>query len=264
MWLAALVSLLCACVCAADLPTDAHVLSVAGYWYVSTTPNQPLVQGASLSAGAEIRIAERYDPTDNIVILDADNQVIQKKCDVENCRQPIVLRRPEPDSFVLTVARSVMTLWRRTPTRYASLISRGGKLRDGVLKLQEGSLDLSPSFRNMDKNHYMLGLKHIDESSGLYLPVDWDTAGGMVAAAGLSPGLYRIELLDPYGEDHASLGEEAWVLVSEPGSYEPNSAAFAAAEQGTKRWGRGVQPEIVQSFLRAYLDALSRQGAAQR
>ncbi|HEV8713784.1 MAG TPA: hypothetical protein VGX03_13270 [Candidatus Binatia bacterium] len=164
--------------------------------------------------------------------------------------------------------KAVMLLFSKQPTRYdrpALTRGKGQDLREAVVRLYDGQVDLSPVFQNLKKDVYLLRLRPIgrDDESKTEDTLDtvifhWDPANAKPLLLNrIKPGLHQVSVLDAYTEE--PLPGEAWVLLSEPGQYEKNFSAFQQAVVLTKQWGEGTERDAVRSFLRAYLDALAEQ-----
>lgn len=98
-------------------------------------------------------------------------------------------------------------------------------------------------------------------------PGKWSTPIGLrtergqpalVAAPGLEPGLYEIDLLRREYDRYQTVAS-AWVLVSTAPGYENAAASFRQAVEFTEQWKGKVERDTSRQFLRAHLDYLAEQ-----
>jgi hypothetical protein len=239
----------------------AHVLSVRGEWVSAQKPHRLITNGDALPPGTEIKPQKTASESDFIVLVDADNHVIQRRCNVDRCNQPLLIAkssRPSPFSQVINV---VAELWRGDEKRYRSLLSRGMVIPDGVLELSDDSLKVCALFAGSQWQRHRIELEplHVSVAArSLQLDVNCDPAQPTgVAASGLEPGLYSLQLLNTGANTSPALGEKTWVLVVRPPAFEQVNSRFTYARGQTLSWKETAGPSVVRSFLRAYLDYLS-------
>jgi hypothetical protein len=79
-----------------------------------------------------------------------------------------------------------------------------------------------------------------------------------VPAPGLQFGLYELVLLEHQNGAYSPTDVTAWILISRPNAYAKSLASYEQAVALTRTWGNEVTPEAARSFLRAYLDELTR------
>jgi hypothetical protein len=173
-------------------------------------------------------------------------------------------------SFMSQVVGAAMALISNEPAKYSSFISRDVDLQEAVVKLNAQKLDLSPVFRNMQGDHYLVRFEKIGKDKRVSdkplkpFPFNWDSRKpAPLLARDLSPGLYRVSVLDvsllePEGANESS-GNEAWVLVASQNEYDKAAPSFNAAVNVTKQWGANVKQSAVRQFLRATLDFITTQ-----
>ena len=138
-------------------------------------------------------------------------------------------------------------------------------LRDSVVELKDGQVNLTPAFKHMNKGTYLLsfqptkGTMESREQAALKPALmNWDPSAPLpLRVDGLRPGLYDLRLLSVQSENHQSTGVKAWILISDDARYEKTTTAFQQGVALTEQWGKEAQPEVARSFLRAYLDSLA-------
>ena len=162
--------------------------------------------------------------------------------------------------------RAVGVLFSRQPERYVPTLSRGrkGNLHDAVVKLDNGHVDLSPVFKNAEKDVYLLNFLPLPRgrsaASLSSIEFHWDPKHPVPVATGsLGGGLYQVNLLEPETEEHELTGIEAWVFLRGPGAPEEAAAAFQEAVALTQQWEKELQQTAVRTFLRTYLEHLATQ-----
>lgn len=143
-------------------------------------------------------------------------------------------------------------------SRFISPVSRGlePELKDGVVSLQDGEINLRPILENLDPGNIRLQFSKADGSrTDALVELRWAGSDNATASArGLRPGLYRVVLL----ADDKPSGTNAWVLVSGPERFSKDAAAFQAAFDQTKKWPEDVDSRAERMFLGAYLESLSK------
>lgn len=247
-----------------------YVLELAGNWYLAGTPPRRLSPDDPLPAGAVVS-AESPRPGDYIVILDNGGDIFaRRRCGRDDdCRQPVRLgttRRSSRPGKLQTLVRSVMTLLLGEHDVYVPLRSRGvgrGLLREAVVSLQGGRLDLAPAFAQTPARDDQVRLREASAPAGTpagaWLGPFRLAAGAGGGAAlprvpGLRPGLYELVLLNSAG---GVVVGDAWVLVTAAPAHAGAAAAHAEARALAESWGEQVTPEGARSFLRAHLAHLA-------
>lgn len=204
-----------------------------------------------------------------LVIHLNDDRVI--RCEVGNlgaCARPLVLGGQSKTRGKFF--RAITYLFVSQPTLYELVMSRGqGEegLRETVLLLDGVQVDLGPVFTTMPRGPYRLRLSPVrdDATRKKFEPFDFDWRPGApskVSLAGLTPGLYRVLLLDTLKEDEPT-GADAWVLVADARKYAQVSAKFQAAAEWSREWHEGAAQRAERIFLRVYLDSLTRPRASK-
>lgn len=246
---------------AEDRPVGAYVLSVRGDWIADTDPHTLIRKGTSLVPGTEVRPATGANEADFIVLVDADNHVVQKRCRVDDCDQALRVSKPVNPSPFSQIIAVVTDLWRSDDKRYRSLLSRGTALQEGVLQLNGTRLNVCPVLVGTKKKQTrieIVPLRPTGASDPLEFEIRCDSAKPTdVAVTGIQPGLYSIELLDGAAGTHVGRAEKTWVLVARSPDFEQLSRRFSYAQQQTLGWKDTADPTVVRSFLRAYLDYLA-------
>jgi hypothetical protein len=245
--------------------TVGFVLNLEGAWVVDDSP--PLKPGSPLYAGRRVRARSRSE-NDFIEIADARGQIIiNRNCREYDCREPINLPRGRAGvlSRVLEVS---MALIYNNPAKFVVLVSRGGELREAVVKVSGEQADMSSVLTNRRSGRYFLrfvpksGAAAGDESKQLGpVAIDWD-AGKLlpVPIKGLTPGLYEVQLLDGQDKEPEGPGTEAWVLFVRPERFGEALRSFREAEALANGWGDSARTSSKRRFLRAFLGHLDSKG----
>ncbi len=134
------------------------------------------------------------------------------------------------------IVTAVMGVFPGHPEKFAQTSVRGSatNLQDAVVDLNDGQLDLRPTFKRMKKGSYVLLFRSADRTKlsgeeGAFkpLPFVWDPSAPLPLRVNrLRPGLYELSLLGGRSEDQQSTGSKAWVLVSDHAHYEQTATAF--------------------------------------
>jgi hypothetical protein len=187
-------------------------------------------------------------PIGAICAVDADPQADWKLSD-----NPSLARR---------LWDAVMPELKDHPQKYMVAVSRGVEegLVEAVVPLQNGQIDLSSAFREMDAGHYRVAISRVgaQTSSGPGATREFQfrpKSRALIDAGAIGPGLYEISLVDQ--ADQAA-GSEAWILVNGPNDYAANAAAFQDASDQSSKLPPEMDPAAERALLRAYLESLSR------
>jgi hypothetical protein len=240
-----------------------RVLDVSGEWRLWENGRDvgkiELGQAVTSMSTARPRSDEGW-----LVIHLVDDSVI--RCEVGNlgaCARPLVLNgRPAGGGRFF---RAIVYLLTRQPELYEIVMSRGrdeDSLREAVVVLDRGTIDLGPVFGTMREGRYHLRLSPAspDPTRKKFDPLvfDWrQGASSKVTVAGLTPGLYRVLMLDEQKDDEPT-GVDAWILVSDVRQFPKVSAKFQEAVEWSREWRGGAARRAERTFLRAYLDSLTQ------
>ena len=164
----------------------------------------------------------------------------------------------------------ISRMWSGIRDRYrgrtVSAISRGDgeNLQEGVVKLSDGKVDLSPIFKNMNKGAYLLRFQHVTKDSagggGVRVRFNWEpTKSSPLSVSGVAPGFYRLSLLDTRTTENEPTGIYSWVLISKAEEYDKVDSLYKETVEMTNKWGNEVSREAVRGFLRASLELLADQ-----
>ena len=140
------------------------------------------------------------------------------------------------------------------------------QLQDQVLKYTDGRIDLSSSFQKMDAGNYLLKIKPVHSDSEPspklgHITFSWDpNKKSPLRVAGISPGLYKIILLEESGKDHDPTGEEALVYIVHENKFQQASSEFQEAESVVEQLSNRMTVDAKRSFLWAALQSISREG----
>jgi hypothetical protein len=244
-----------------------YVKDIEGRWVLN---GQPLKRGQALPARGRVTF-EPSDALRNFITIGDNNArpIIHRNCEnAGECDTPIDLPDAGTDepSFVSELVGTVMGIWYRSGKRGpAAVVSRGGMLKEAVLKLEGDTLDLRPAFANLPRKQYLLRFvpqSHAREVPSLRaVPFNWDPQGpGKLSVKGLAPGAYELQLLSPQEREKLEHGTEAWVLVTTAAHYERALCSYMQAVAITSQWGKDTRPGTVRDFHRTYLLHLAGPG----
>lgn len=236
------------------------VLNVRGNWILNST--QTLKTGSPLPVSGRI---QARDPKsgDYIEIANRIGQVIiNRSCNDRGCGQPITLPADSP-GLGSRLFGAAMALIANDPVRFAVLISRGGELRESVVKIVGEQVDLSAVFANKSRGSYLVRFE--PKSAGTPanakpigpISVDWDPNKlALVTVKGLTPGLYVAQPLSNEDREPLEPGTESWVLFARPEKFDEAFCEFHEAVVTTYQWGESAREDSKRQFLRAALSQL--------
>lgn len=240
-----------------------YVLEIRGVWYVNGNPAATLKRWQELPASGVIRVQSpsRYD---TITIADMRGGILARRDCQANCVDPIRLPpRPAQPTLVRGILQTAMEWLWGSPDRYVAARSRGAELSDGIAKLVDGKIDLSPLLTIQGK--YQLRWRLLAPHQKVE-PVNWSEAIELKPILSFSefrPGLYEFEVLRRVGSGTEAISS-AWILVVLPEQYGDTKDSYDQAVRLTSQWEGKVTPETVQAFLRAHLDELARSRMSNR
>jgi hypothetical protein len=170
-------------------------------------------------------------------------------------------KTPNNKSGTYSVVAAVVPLITRSPDHYVIAAARGLEpdLNECILKLQGEHTDLACAFREMNAASYSVRLESIsNQDVSPVAAVQWSGQGPLNAAfTGLKIGTYRLLTV---GADGEPAGAEAWVLLSDPDHFAPDTAAFDKARKEVESLpSQDTDPRFARITLRAYLEFLANQ-----
>jgi hypothetical protein len=244
-----------------------HVLDIEGEWLLDGRTNQALGKGEELQGGGVIRI---HSPSSYafIIVRYADNQIVKRYCrNRGECDQPILLPRSvqQPSSFLGSIVARGMAMFRRDPVSPSVNAGRSadGTLREAVLQIKDGQIDLSNVFSEMKNGAYDVRLeRRMSDGTALagvasqpmQMQVKWDSGKATTTPAmNLQPGLYELTILEKRGGEYKPTLATAWFLAGNPEQYAQTVVQFSEAARLTATWKKDVSEATARSFLRAFL-----------
>lgn len=241
-----------------------QVLSVSGNWYQSADAARTLTRGDLLEAGSALSLREPSQDA-YITLIDPHNRIVRREC-----RRAAACRRWTPptahaaDSLTSRIIRSGLEGLRHEEETLIDPMSRGGELKDGILLLADGQVNIRPALGRVPPGRYVFEFEAVGgtRSGGARGPFEVTLTSERSTPAvvkGLDRGLYRMRLVDETHERGDDAQGAALVLVSPPETYRKTHEFFSQSRALTDRWGERVEPDLVQRFLRAYLARLSRE-----
>ncbi len=258
---------------AAEPQQIGFVLEMKGDWLVNGAPIKGPGQGLppaaviALKSQKNIRTGEEL----RITIILLNNQSIPLTChSEESCKNarftlPASLNRESPALDRLWAA-SKRLIW-QDPERYVPGLARSGdskseKLRDRVLLLDNDRLSIGDWFKAVEPANYSLVLVDFNREgatrSPAVIPVTWTgDHDATVTVPNLKPGLYGARLM-PAGRSavgQKAIGDDAWVLLSGPGTYDKHSTDYESCAASTSKWE--ASPVGIKTFDRVCMDIIA-------
>jgi hypothetical protein len=236
------------------------VLNMRGNWVLNSS--QSLSPGSPLPAGGRVQVRNPRSG-DYIEIVNRGGQVIvNRSCESGGCGQAITL--PTASRGVGSrLLEAAMALVASDPVKFAVLLSRGGELREAVVKIAGEQVDLSAVLANKSRGTYLLRFE--PRSTGTPanakpigpVSVDWEPNKlAPVTISGLTPGLYVVQPLSNEDREPLEPGTESWVLFARPEKFDKAFCDFREAVITTDQWGDATRQVSKRQFLRAALSQL--------
>jgi len=224
--------------------------------------------GADERSGGAV-LAEEPKGRSRVVIALADGSTVASDCSqVGACVTPLTL--PEApaggNGFWTRALSAAAALLGHPPQRYVAAMARGVNPRDGVARLEDGTLDLHAIAGHFPAGEYSVRLDYVPAHNaarvGSPLTASFISPdAALVRAPGLEAGLLEIGVA-PEGTPDATTS--AWVLAVAPQRYEVATEAFESARLVADRWEGEARARSVRSFLRAYLETLCSSATGER
>lgn len=240
------------------------VVNLRGDWFLGSS--HKLKPGSPLPAGGTIQ-ARELRGGEYIEIANRSGQImINKSCDGGGCERPIKLPATSP-SLASRLFEAAMEVLFNDPVRFAVMISRGGELREAVIKITGEQVDLSPVLANKSRGTYLLQFE--PRSAGTPanakpigpVSVDWvPDKLSPVPVKGLTPGLYVVQPLSNEDGEPLEPGSESWVLFTKPERFDQALREFREAVVLTDKWVGSARQSSKRQFLRAALGQLDAEG----
>ncbi|HSK71255.1 MAG TPA: hypothetical protein VK892_06140 [Pyrinomonadaceae bacterium] len=237
-----------------------YVLEIRGDWYLNNTI--PLRQGQKLPASGVIGI-KSPNRFDRIKIADLNGEIrMDEKC-AKDCSFKLPAA-PVKTSYLSAILSTIMSLiWSESSERYSAHRSRGGEISDGIVKLENDQMDLSPLLSSQGEKYLQwrkIPLKGAKEFGEWSKPIELKLGNGkmIISVKDLQPGLYEFNLLRRM-ENSFEPTDSAWILITPAKDYEKSVESFEQVKKLNKNLNDGIKPETAGLFIRAYLDNLARQ-----
>jgi len=245
--------------------TIGRVYNFKGTWYREGQA-RPLTHGDTVGAGSVIRI-QSPSQLDFIVILLTNGQHLEKRCGRRECEQPFQLPPyVAQQRHFWYIIEPVLRIFQRQPVRYSVPMPKSGavKLREAVVEVKNGTANIAEVFQEVPKGSYTIKLTRKSQpgiaSRGTHskpITIWWEPlAQPSVSVSGVKPGIYEVrQLHEQTNKQYLPTPVTAWVLITEPNSFEETTSSFRNAIYMTDAW-TGLGEDSVRAFLRAYLDHL--------
>lgn len=249
-----------------------NVLDIEGNWYLDRRSGLALTKGAELPAGGVVRIAGPSRFAFIILRYNGSNQVVTRRCrNPGECDQPLLLPRitqGRTSVFDFIVAKA-MEVIRRDPVSSSVNAGRSsdGVLREALVQLKDGQIDLAPVLAAMNKGTYYLRVeprtvkgRNSKSEPPRPIRVDWNSnAATTDQSVNFQPGLYALALLERRGEAYTPTLTTAWLLAANAEQYARLTPQFREATQLTETWKSDVSEATARGFIRAFLIHLESQ-----
>lgn len=242
--------------------TIAYVLKIEGRWTVGNAPSgRTLAVGESVSRTDLAAGVRGGTARDRLTLVAAGKPYT---C-TERC-EPALLASLQPESRARVLADAVlgpvMKIFQEKPDFPATVVIRG-RVADGVAPLDDGRIDMGEILRDcradrVDLRFQSLGAEPTRTIEPIVVPCDSGRAA-IASARGVTPGLYRVDVLQRSSDGYVARGVSAWVLVSAKSNAAADASAFGEAARLTAAWGPEVDPDTSVAVQRAYLEHLSRE-----
>lgn len=249
-----------------------HVLDVEGDWFLDGQKGRALSKGDELPASGVIRIHKPSGFAFIVLRYSDNNQILSKKCrNPGECEQPILLPRAihRQASILDFIVERAMKVIRRDPVSTSVNAGRSsdGLLREAVVQIRDGQVDLAPVFSEMNNGTYYARVerripngKTPDGGSAEPVKVRWDSGTATTTtAANFQPGLYEVVLLERRGAEYKPTLTTAWFLAGNLDQYAQAVGPFSEATRLTATWKDDVSEGTARGFLRAFLIYLASQ-----
>ena len=236
------------------------VLEVKGDWLLKGLERQvPIKLGDSLPAGAAVSRAAN-SPKDSKIL-------------VSLCTGELLTITEDRELPKRVDTGPVNRVWLLVSKRYHSELisaqSRGSeesqKLRDAVVRFQDGELHLASVFEAMPPALYRLRLEPIQGLVGVEAtkPIrlnsyEWSaTARTTLKAEALPPGAYELHVSKIDSSNPETTGLMVLVVICSPPRYDQIARDFLAAGELVASWGEVSSPDVTRRFLQTTLAALA-------
>jgi hypothetical protein len=249
------------------------VTSVSGTWYGDGVK---LVPGHRLTAGAVVKAKEPNIKYGRVVIMLLDHSDLSRICDRRGqCGEPLILpgevgrespERVESHSPPGFWERFVDALATSRPRRWKETFARGGddRVREAVVKLKDGLMDLGPTLSGDDRHDYLVDIESASVGNGgnpgqVFEGLSMSRGGKnhvVLSVPGMMPGLYKITVSGMDATGRPTSRVEFLALVAAPQEYERAMREYAAARALAEKWDSNTPPRA-KDFLRAFLEALA-------
>jgi hypothetical protein len=239
------------------------VLDVKGDWVLFNNGQTigKVERGQGIPQGSTVR---PEPPGSGWVVIHLNNDDVIR-CEAGNlgrCRRPLVSGKSSSSGrFWAAIVNIVLgrgVIFEETLVR----APKGKGPQEAVMRLDGGQVDLSPAFQQAPPGRYHLLFTHVERDAPResFAPVTLNWKPGIpskVSVRGLSPGLYRLLLLDETKGDEPS-GVEAWVLISDAERFPESATAFREAVTWSEKWNARGSRDAQSIFQRAYLNYLAQ------
>ena len=237
------------------------VLEVKGDWLLKGLEQQgPIKLGDNLPAGAVVSRTAN-SPADSMILV---SQCTGELLKIAESPFPLP-KRVDSGPF----NRVWLLVSKRYHSELISAQSRGSeesqKLRDAVVRFQDGELHLASVFEAMPPALYRLRLEPIQGLVGAEAtkPIRLDSyewspsARPTLKVEALPPGAYELHASEIDSSNPETTGLSVLVVICPPPRYDQIAKDFHAAGELVASWGEASSPDVTRRFLQTTLAALA-------
>jgi len=245
---------------AKDFAADTgFIFQLQGNW-IDTRTGQVLQFGEKVFPNEQIAVAENSKRDGSISIALYDGTAVKLTCP-QDCARPYAVedKRSSPDGWTARIGKAWTLLF---PQEVAVIVPagvRGAGLREAVLPVRGGVVNLVPVLANVKTGRYDVEFRRWTQSGpvarSVAFALDWRrTDATLSSSPSVEPGLYQLTLVD--GAGNAVGG--ALVLLVPDAAYNTTNRAFERARAISERWAANVGDAVAHRFIVECLIVLSR------
>lgn len=245
-------------------PVVAMVLDKNGPWQV-----QKGDQSFQLKRGDGVPkdyLLQPLTPDSTIVLVSTDGKILTYPGNL-NIKQPMAAAAPDTVTPITKWWSKMVRIFTSQPPGSVIEVSRDLPgpgciaLHDAVIKRSSTNLDIRPIFQDEPNGQFQLEVDRLNPDGSVYImgePAAITFAKGspdLVNVPNLSDGLYRVAVTP---QDGQTTGDDAWILVRSPASYDKVAQAFKTVVDNATT-SQEISPGGIRWFLRTDMAILNRQ-----
>lgn len=233
------------------LAQTGEVLGITGSWSMA---GKEVHFGSSIPAGA---VLEGKAGATIVILYSHAGKTwrVLRKCD-EECRDFRPASAP-PQAVPLTLAerikQALAPYLHKNPEGLVAAVSRAfPELRESVVPLNGGMVDVSAAFRDAMPGEYQVTLEPLTGAAAAPVKLKWTSGVPAQMQVPGKPGLLRVAIVEASGKR----GSDAWVLAVPPQQFAAANAEFQQVLQQVSEW-TDLDPAATRPLLRAYLQSMA-------